>query len=261
MEVVFQTTKKNPRPIYNGAQYVAVMADNTIIVTTADNTREEAPGVRARFLTKSGAVKFIDENPIKKAPIPVLVKEPVKSPAELEQERLAKLNPLEQLDIVKTEADFKVWLDRNKYKVSYTTTNLNINGLISYSWNIGNMPYCCGGKEHGSHDGSIHVNSSRYVTKERLEILSKYLAPYFMQALVTRAKGFGIISYIVSPTSLDVPSARIGMLFEASEYFDLAGSFVNPNTGNSIDIYTVNEKWPTVDMDEEDDDEEDEEED
>jgi len=260
MEVVFQTTKKNPKPIHQGQQYVAVMADNSVIVTVADNTREEAPGVRARFLTRSGAKKFIDENPIKAgrvetaAPKVEVKVAPVKTAAELKEESLSKLDPFVQLDEVKSKEDYKAWLKRNKLTVAGTRESdrayikLNKAGsdaLISYNWASRGGFFCCGGREHGSHGGGINIASSQYITKARLETLSTYLAPLFgklTQDLI--GKGYGVISYIRNPSNMGDASARIGLLFEASKYFDLAGTFNNPNGGNELSIYTVNEEWP-----------------
>ena len=63
MEKVLFTTK-HKKPIYHGDTYFAVLNDNSIIETVADASGQQDERIIVRFLSRTGATKYVANNPV-----------------------------------------------------------------------------------------------------------------------------------------------------------------------------------------------------
>lgn len=249
---VLYRTKFN-KPIYRGQSYFAVLNNMEVIKTIAGN--DDDPNVHQRFLNMTGAKNYVQSLTAKiqnKVIKPITDKiEEVKVEIEekleeaIEEEKIAKLTPFEQLDYIKSKEDWDKFVKRNNIKVSPNSKSLHVyfdkTELLAYMWNTGGTPYCCGGIELGSHDGYINSNHTRYTTETRLKILSQYIAVEFDKAVRLGVNNFGIVSYVIGNHTH--PSCRIGYLLEASELFQHVSTFKNPNTNNTVKMYTITNEW------------------
>lgn len=253
-KIIYYTKFK--KPIVQGQEYFGVLKDGSVVKTTANSEVADNPNTIERFLSMTGAAKC------SKAIIAELANKPVEvkpTEEELKEKEISKKKVLEQLDFVENEEDYKKWLERNNLKLA-TPISLGFNSndvlglsfkgstsytdfLIYFGWSIRGGFSCCGAREQGAHQGYLHSSHSMYLNEARLKTLSKYLAKEFEAKLRLSANNYGIVSYVVNPGVINEPSARIGFLLEASECFQKAGRFKNPNSSRWLDIYTVSDAW------------------
>lgn len=246
MEAIYQTKFK--KPIYEGDVYVAVLKDLSIITTTASANQPEDPDVLERFLTKAGALKLVKNSTAKgvaSKPAPKAApKQPVKTEEELNEERLSNLSVFKQLLEVKSEDDWKKWLKRNSITINTTANNLTVakgvNNLITFGWAVGNVAYCCGGKELGSHTGGVQLDVQNY-SENVMKILATYLAPIFDARLLSDYSGYGLITYVRNINDPSHASGRLGYIFDKSKYLTKVTTFENRNSHNVLALYAVND--------------------
>lgn len=243
MEKVLFTTK-HKKPIYQGDTYFAVLNDNTIIESIADAKAQKDDRIVVRFLSRTGATKYVANNPIIAKPVEV-----VKSEEEKEEEKLSKLNILEQVSHIKSEEDYKKWVKRNKITFTKTSTYFTINTksdmIFRIDWSMRGGFSCCGAYEIGSHSGSINSNYSRYFSKAMYKTLCKYIVTEFELALRTSANNYGIVTYVRDAGDVGSASGRIGMMLDESKLFQKTATFRNPNSNRSLDMYTITDAWQT----------------
>lgn len=241
------TTRFN-KPIFEDDSYIAVTKDGNILQLKAKVGESIDKNIIERFLTNGGANKFAKKFLSGQAKPN---KEIIETEEEIEEKTIASKHRIEQLDYVHNQKGFDKWIKRNHLRLFSTEIdskfNLGINGLITYCFEIRGIPFCCGGKEHGSHAGSINDTDVKYINMHRVKILSKYLSSLMIDLLRDAKEGnnFGIISYIKDPNNLGNPSARIGLLFDETDLFQKVAEFRNPNTGNDLNLYTITNKWQT----------------
>lgn len=246
MEPIYQTKFK--KPIYEGDVYVAVLKDSTIITTTASANQPEDPNVLERFLTRAGAIKLVSKmggkpSAAKTAP-KAAPKQPVKTEEQLNEERLSGLSVFKQLLEVKSEGDWKKWLKRNNIVITTTANSLTVSkgvtNLITFGWNIGNVAYCCGGKELGSHTGGIQSDVQNY-SEACMKIMAIYLAPILDARLLSDYSGYGLITYVRNIGDPSHASGRLGYIFDKSKYLTKVTTFENRNSHNTLALYVVND--------------------
>lgn len=267
-KVVFKTYYE--KPIYEGDSYHAVMADNSIIKHTATLQDNEIGIIRTRFQSLSGAEKFVKKNPItsKKAPKAVAIQEEQKAIKAID-EYSEFVKDLRLCDSTKKFDQFS-----SKYNLSITTRlhtidiKVRISGKIVSVLSL-NADYtngtCCAHSEHNSHEGTLNQEFIKKGFRENeIELLIKYIVHNFDKHLLGDFPGKGIVTYIRNPLSIMTdPSARWGLVFKHSKYFDLVSTFCNVKDSdmNTLDMYTINKlygsKFNADDYEEEDYNEED----
>lgn len=235
-KVLYKT--KFGKPIVEGQKYSVVTKDNRVIQTVASSRTPEDESIVERFLTKTGADKFVKAQLAKPGP--------ARNAKQATEAQLTKLNVLEQLEYVDGKEEFTNWLKRNNLRVASSTAGLAIYQgsltFIGFTWGYRGMA-CCGAREMCSHSGSISVDASKGLNENRLKILASYIVEDFRSALKKEVKNYGIVTYVRNPDSIADVSARIGYLLAASDFFVKTGRFVNPNSKNTLDVYAISDKW------------------
>lgn len=241
------------KDIFDGQTYVALFKDNSIAEMVAKKGEKKNPDIVERFLNAVGAKQYlkkvlnINTVTVREKPSQeevVVAPAPKKTAEELEEERIAAMSPFQQLDVVKDVKDFKAWLKRNNLTVTTTTNNytLSVGNLINFGFRMSGVPHCCGGREMGSHTGSIGRDAQN-LTEARMEILATYIVDDFDNLIEKAAANYGIVSYVRRPGNISDCSARIGFLHDKSELFHKTATFKNPNTQTLIAIYTITDEW------------------
>lgn len=250
-KVLFKT--KFDKDIVEGQQYYAVKEDGSVYQLVAEASQAKDKTIVEKFLTTTGANKLSQKILTK------LNKKPKeKSQEELDQEledqqieaeraRLAALNPLEQLDEVESEDDFKTWLERNNFETDYEGHHITIaNGtginFFQASWTIRGSFSCCGAREIGSHSSYFDQTATRFLTHERMLKLAQYLAPSFKAAIKSNGN-YGYVTYLRDSGNFASGYGRMAYMIEALDCFTKTGTFNNPNGGKSLDIYAINDSF------------------
>jgi len=239
-KVLYKT--KFGKPIVEGQKYSVVTKDNRVIQTVASTRTPEDESIVERFLTKTGADKFVKAQLVKPGP--------TRSAKEAAEDIIAKLPIFEQLEYICEKEEFVEWLKRNTLKVNSNSTGVFLlqgntsRRLMSFTWNMrSNTMSCCGATEMNNHSGELDATAARSLTKERLIILAEYLVNDFNLACRMGAKNRGVVTYVRNPDNLSDLSARIGFLLAASDLFVKTGRFINPNSSNTLDVYAISDKW------------------